>query len=148
MAVRYDTLDGRPTREAGIVDDGLDAFNHDNAPLHDVAHVTCVARDDDAGGVIGGAVGRTWGECAELMQLWVAQGHRRKGVGATLVRLFEAHAARQGCRTCYLTTYSFQAPRLYSALGYEVAWEVRGFPQGIVKYEMVRTLDGPQRQPT
>jgi ribosomal protein S18 acetylase RimI-like enzyme len=104
-----------------------------------VAYVTCVARDD-AGETIGGAVGRTWGECAELLQLWVAAEHRRHGIGTRLVRMFEAHVSAQGCTTCYLTTFSFQAPRLYRALGYEVAWEIPGFPQGIVKYEMVRTL--------
>ena len=143
MPVRFETLDGRPPHEAGIVDDGLDAFNHDSAPLDGVAYVTCVARDD-AGGVIGGAVGRTWGECAELLQLWVEPGHRRRGIGASLVRRFEDHAVSQGCTTCYLTTFSFQAPRLYRALGYEVAWEVKGFPQGIVKYEMVRKIGAQQ----
>ena len=146
MGVRFQTLDGRPAPEAGIVDDGLDAFNHEHAPLNDVAHTTCVARDD-AGVVIGGAVGRTWGTCAELLQLWVSPTHRRKGIGASLVRLFEAHVAGRGCTTCYLTTFSFQAPRLYRALGYEVAWEVKGFPQGIVKYEMVRALDLRRQQP-
>jgi ribosomal protein S18 acetylase RimI-like enzyme len=145
MPVHFETLDGRPELEAGIVDGGLDAFNHDNAPLAEVVHVTCVARDD-AGDVIGGAVGRTWGECAELMQLWVAPEQRRQGIGARLVRMFEAHAAGRGCSICYLTTFSFQAPRLYRALGYEVTWEVRGFPQGIVKYEMARTLDVRQTQ--
>ena len=34
--------------------------------------------------------------------------------------------------------------RLRGALGYEVAWEVRGFPQGIVKYEMVRKIGAQQ----
>jgi GNAT superfamily N-acetyltransferase len=145
MAVRFETLDGRPPREAGMVDSGLDAFNHDSAPLDGVVYMTCVARDD-AGEVIGGAVGRTWGECAELLQLWVAAEHRRHGIGARLVRMFEAHAAGRGCTTCYLTTFSFQAPRLYRALGYEVAFQLRGFPQGIEKYEMVRALDGPQRR--
>ena len=139
MAVRFETLDGRPPHEAGIVDQGLDAFNHDSAPLDGVVYATCVARGD-AGEVIGGAVGRTWGECAELLQLWVAAEHRRHGIGTRLVRLFEERVSAEGCTTCYLTTFSFQAPRLYRALGYEVAWEIRGFPQGIVKYEMIRTL--------
>ena len=94
---------------------------------------------NEAGHVVGGAVARTWGACAELLQLWVEPGHRRRGIGASLVRRFEEHAASQGCTVCYLTTFSFQAPGLYGALGYEVAWEVRGFPQGIVKYEIVRT---------
>ena len=142
MPVHLQTLDGRPA-EAGIVDDGLDTFNRDSAPLDEVAYATCVARDEE-GGVIGGAVGRTWGECAELMQLWVAPSHRRAGIGASLVRRFEDHAAARGCKLCYLTTFSFQAPRLYLALGYEVAWEIRGFPQGIAKYEMARKLDGPR----
>ena len=142
MPVHLETLDGRPQPEAGIVDDGLDAFNHDNAPLDGVAYVTCVARDD-GGEVIGGAVGRTWGDCAELLQLWVEPRHRRRGIGASLVRRFEDHAASHGCTTCYLTTFSFQAPGLYGALAYEVAWEVRGFPQGIVKYEMARKI-GPR----
>jgi GNAT superfamily N-acetyltransferase len=146
MPVRFETLDGRPTHEAGIVDEGLDAFNRDAAPLDGVAYVTCVARND-AGDAIGGAVGRTWGECAELMQLWVAPAHRRQGIGAGLVRRFEARAAARGCRTCYLTTWSFQAPRLYRALGYEVAWEIRGFPQGIAKYEMVRSRVETPPQP-
>jgi ribosomal protein S18 acetylase RimI-like enzyme len=141
--VRFETLDGRPAAEAGIVDDGLDAFNHDNAPLDHVAHITCVARDD-AGEVVGGAVGRTWGECAELMQLWVSPPYRRRAIGTRLVRMFEAHAAGQGCTTCYLTTFSFQAPGLYGGMGYEVVGELRGFPQGIVKFEMVRKLR-PQR---
>ena len=83
------------------------------------------------------------GACAELLQLWVSPTHRRKGIGGNLVRSFEAHAAARGCTTCYLTTFSFQAPRLYRALGYEVAWQVQGFPQDIVRYEMVRALDGP-----
>src|SRR4029453_6984944 len=75
MAVRFETLDGRPPHEAGIVDRGLDAFNGDSARLDGVAYVTCGARNG-AGEVIGGAVGRTWGECAELLQLWVAPEHR------------------------------------------------------------------------
>ena len=140
MAVRFETIDGRPPHEAGIVDTGLDAFNHESAPLDGVVYVTFVARDD-AGEVIGGAVGRSWGKCAELLQLWVALEHRRRGIGAKLVRMFEANAASKGCTTCYLTTFSFQAPRLYRALGYEVAFQLTGFPQGIVKYEMTRMLE-------
>jgi GNAT superfamily N-acetyltransferase len=144
VPVRFETLDGRPQLEAGIVDDGLDGFNHDHAPLDGVAYLTCVARDD-AGGVLGGAVGRTWGECAELLQLWVEPAHRRRGIGTRLVRMFEVRAAEQGCTTCYLTTFSFQAPELYGALGYEVAWKVAGFPDGIVRYEMVRKLGTRRR---
>ena len=142
MPVLYEMLDGHPPEEAGIVDAGLDAYNQKSAPLDAVEHVTCLARDD-TGSVIGGAVGRTWGECAELLQLWVSPAHRKQGIGTSLLRRFEAHVAVKGCRTCYLTTFSFQAPDLYRALGYAAASEIRGFPQGIAKYLMVRKLDPP-----
>ncbi|MFO1310758.1 MAG: GNAT family N-acetyltransferase [Burkholderiales bacterium] len=142
MTVIYESLDGPPPADAAIVDEGLEADNRESAPLDAVLHVTCLARDAD-GRVVGGAVGRTWGECAELMQLWVSPAHRQQGIGASLVRRFEDRAAARGCRTCYLTTFSFQAPALYRALGYAPASEIRGFPRGIVKYLMVRTLQGP-----
>ncbi len=128
--------DDIPIDAGGLVDAGLDSSNLAAAPLHDVQPLSCFARID--AGVIGGAVGRTWGACAELQQLWVAPTHRRRGLGADLVRAFEQRAAARGCRTFYLETFSFQAPALYAALGYVVRHELRGFAPGIVKYLMVR----------
>jgi ribosomal protein S18 acetylase RimI-like enzyme len=139
MRVTFETHDTGPIAEAGIVDAGLDAANIAAAPLQDVRPISCLARAP-TGEVIGGAVGRTWGECAELIQLWVAPDRRRNGIGARLVRLFEAGATARGCTTLYLTTFSFQAPGLYRSLGYRSAVELRGFPNGIVKYIMVRTI--------
>ena len=139
LPVTFETLDSAPAAETAIIDGGLDAWNVAAAPLNDVHPITCVARAS-SGDVVGGAVGRTWGECAELQQLWVALEHRRNGIGSQLVKLFEARAKARGCRTFYLTTFSFQAPRLYQSLGYESAVALSGFPSGIVKYLMVRTL--------
>jgi ribosomal protein S18 acetylase RimI-like enzyme len=136
----FETLDTAPVAETAIIDAGLDAWNCAAAPLNAIQPVTCVARAP-SGEVVGGAVGRTWGECAELQQLWVESEHRRNGIGSELVRLFEARAKARGCRTLYLTTFSFQAPALYQSLGYRPAVEVRGFPSGIVKYVMVRTVE-------
>ena len=138
MTLTFETIDTDPVAIA-IIDSGLDASNMAAAPLNEVRPITCVARVP-SGDVVGGAVGRTWGECAELQQLWVAPEHRRKGIGSHLVKLFEASAKARGCRTLYLTTFSFQAPRLYESLGYRHATEFRGFPGGIVKYIMVRTI--------
>lgn len=130
----HDTLPG----DAGdIVDAGLGAANDAAAPLHQVQVLSCFARDS-TGGVVGGAIGRTWGECCELQQLWVHDAWRRCGVGSRLVRQFEQRAAQRGCRIFYLETFSFQAPALYRSLGYRVVHEHRGFPHGIVKYLMQR----------
>lgn len=123
--------------EAKMVDEGLGDFNDHAAPLHEVRPLSCLARTA-SGEVIGGAVGRTWGECCELQQLFVRAEHRRRGIGARLVRAFEERAAGRGCRVFYLETFTFQAPALYRSLGYEVRCELRGFAPGIVKYLMVR----------
>lgn len=141
MNVRYTTYDAT-IPEAALIDAGLDDANYAAAPLQGVVPIVCVARDE-AGAVIGGALGRTWGACAELQQLWVAREHRRRGVGARLVRLYEERSIARGCTTFYLTTFSFQAPTLYQSLGYRSVLEIRGFPDGIVKYEMLRTTIDP-----
>ena len=131
--------DDVPALEGRLVDNGLGDANEAAAPLHQVRGLSAFARAP-SGAVVGGAVGRTWGECCELQQLWVDPAQRRRGVGARLVREFERRAETRGCRTFYLETFSFQAPSLYRSLGYEVAHELRGFAPGIVKYLMVRRL--------
>jgi len=83
MPIAYETHDNAPPAATGIVDAGLSDANIAAAPLADVVALTCFARDD-ANAVIGGAVGRTWGECCELQQLWVAPPYRQRGIGAAL----------------------------------------------------------------
>lgn len=131
--------DEPPAADAAVVDQGLDAHNEAAAPLRDVRPLTCFLRTAD-GSVIGGALGRTWGECAELQQLWVDAACRRRGHGAALLRQFERAALARGCRRCYLYTFSFQAPQLYRALGYTVQMQIDGFAPGITKYAMQREL--------
>ena len=132
----YSAYDDLPP-DAALVDAGLDRFNADAAPLQHVRPLACLAHLT-SGQAIGGAVGRTWGACCELQQLWVHPVHRRRGVGARLVETFERRARERGCRTFFLETFSFQSPQLYRRLGYQVRLELRGFPDGIVKYLMVR----------
>ena len=133
----YSVHDTLPDTESRIVDDGLGAANDEAAPLHEVQPLSCFARDA-SGKVIGGAVGRTWGRCCELQQLWVEPAHRGQGIGARLVRELEARGRTRGCHIFYLETFTFQAPSLYKSLGYEVTHEHAVYPHGIVKYIMVR----------
>ncbi|MEE9128692.1 MAG: GNAT family N-acetyltransferase [Phycisphaerales bacterium] len=139
LPLSFTVHDDVPVEEGRIVDTGLGEANERAAPLHEVQPLSCFARlPSDA--VIGGAVGRTWGKCCELQQIWVDSGHRRQGVGALLVRTFEKHTRARGCTTFYLETFSFQSPALYRSLGYEIKLELRGFSPGIVKYVMVHEL--------
>lgn len=128
-----------PAQAVEVVDAGLGAFNEGAAPLEQVRPLACFARV--AGDrVIGGAVGRRWGECCELQQLWVLPEARGRGLGTRLLRAFEAQAQACGCRQVYLETWSFQARPFYAARGYELLLELRGYGPGLAKYTMRRWL--------
>jgi GNAT superfamily N-acetyltransferase len=137
MTFKVSAHDSYPPKETALVDRGLGEANTAAAPLHEVRPLVCFARTE-GGRVVGGAVGRWWGPCCELQQLWVEPSYRRRGIGTQLIQAFEARAREHGCSTFYLETFSFQTPRLYELLGYTVAYEHKVYPHGIVKYVMVK----------
>lgn len=129
--------DALPRGDAGVVDQGLGDFNETNAPLSEVRALGCFARDE-TGTVVGGAVGRSWGDACELQQLWVDEKRRGGGLGSQLMHAFEQRARERGCRHFYLETFSFQAPDFYRRFGYEVVHTNAAFPHGIAKFVMER----------
>lgn len=134
----YSSADVLPAECVRTVDAGLDDYNRSAAPIEGVRPLASFATEP-SGRVVGGAVGRTWGACCELLQLWVEPAYRASGVGSTLLREFEARAASRGCSVFYLTTLSFQAPAFYRKHGYGALAEISGYPNGIVKYLMHKT---------
>jgi ribosomal protein S18 acetylase RimI-like enzyme len=137
-ALDFSTTDTPPEHLVLAVDTGLDQYNLAAAPLSDVRPLAAFA-SDPAGRVVGGAVGRTWGRCCELQQLWVAPERRTEGVGSRLLQAFEARGRQRDCDVYYLTTLSFQAPGFYRKHGYAVLAEISGFPNGITKFLMHKT---------
>ncbi len=132
----FDLGDDRGDPAVAVVDAGLGRANDAFAPLAGVRALTCFARLD--GTVIGGAVGRTWGECCELQQRWVDETRRGRGVGSEVMRRFEAAARERGCRFFYLDTFSFQAPAFYRSLGYETVLKIEGYAEGVTKHTMAK----------
>lgn len=137
--IAIDVLDQAPTDWLSQVDAGLDRHNSSAAPLHEVRPLAAFCRLG-SGALAGGAVGRTWGACCELQQLWVHEAHRHRGLASRLLAGFEQRAQARGCRVFYLTTFSFQAPDFYRKQGYAVQAKIAGFAPGVVKYLMCKDV--------
>jgi GNAT superfamily N-acetyltransferase len=98
---------------------------------------------DDAGHVVAGFSGHTWGGCCELSYVWVHAAHRGRGLGRALLHDAEAEARRRGCAQVVLMTHSFQAPGFYARLGYERRYAVEGRPLGHSNIVYVKSLRNP-----
>jgi GNAT superfamily N-acetyltransferase len=84
----------------------------------------------EAGTVVAGISGWTWGDCCELQSLWVAPSLRGRGLATRLLAAAEAEAVARGCSQTVHFTYDFQARALYEQHGYELAGRVEDFPSG------------------
>jgi GNAT superfamily N-acetyltransferase len=110
-------LEGQIRREASVA-----------TGLGDEADLAIFVRE--AGKIVAGVSGWTWGDCCELTSLWVDPDHRGRFLGPRLLAAAEAEAAARGCRQTVHLTYDFQARRLYEWAGYELVGRVEGFPTG------------------
>lgn len=101
--------------------------------------LACLIRDANKN-TLGGVHGHTGLGWLYIDVLWVAEEIRRKGFGTQLVKTAEVEAGKRGCHGAYLYTYSFQQPKFYEKLGYEVFGELDNFPCGHVKYFMKKSF--------
>ena len=84
----------------------------------------------EAGRIVAGISGWTWGDCCELQSLWVEPSLRGRWLGPRILAAAEVEAAARGCTQTVHLTYAFQARALYEQTGYELVGCVEGFPSG------------------
>lgn len=103
--------------------------------IADGSHIAVVAETDDGCGVGCGAICLTdelpspdnpSGHCAYLMNIYVRQEYRRRGVARSIVERLVAKARELGCDKIYLETTDAGRP-LYKSIGFEEL-------PGIMKY--------------
>jgi GNAT superfamily N-acetyltransferase len=95
---------------------------------------------DDAGEIIAGINGHTWGGCCVIDHVWVDERHRGQGLGKALMQAAESEAVHRGCEQVVLITHSFQAPEFYEHLGYERKYAIEGRPKGYADIVFVKRL--------
>jgi GNAT superfamily N-acetyltransferase len=76
----------------------------------------------------GGLTGWTWGTCAGVETLWVAEAQRGDGWGSRLLAAAEEAAKSRGCVQVLVSSFTFQAPEFYRRLGYVELARSEGLP--------------------
>jgi GNAT superfamily N-acetyltransferase len=104
----------------------------------DVA-VHAFVRSDD-GELLGGVLANVFWDGVEIDTLWVADGSRRRGVGAALMLAIEDEARRRGAVVAHLKTV--MAKGFYERLGYSVYGVLEDRPIGTQLFHMKKRLDG------
>jgi len=92
------------------------------------------------GKIVGGLVGETFFGWLFVSLLWIADQHRGKGFGKSLVEAAEAEARKRGACRVYLDTFSFQAPGFYEKMGYREFGRLKEFPAGHDRVWMSKAL--------
>lgn len=101
-----------------VLSDELDTVNAAATRGTDPARELTVQVRGDAGALVAGLSGWTWGVAAGIGMTWVRQDVRGTGVGARLLEEFEAEARTRGCTHVFVTSFTFQAPGFYERQGY------------------------------
>ncbi|WP_413991917.1 GNAT family N-acetyltransferase [Labrys okinawensis] len=122
------------------LDDLLDQDNIERTGIQDARLLAVMLRSAD-GDLYAGLHGHSWGGCCEIKTLWVADSHRRQGIGTRLMAAAEKEAARRGCTQIVLTTHSFQAPEFYEKRGFRRLASVDDDPIGYSNILMVKRLE-------
>jgi GNAT superfamily N-acetyltransferase len=132
-------IDNPSADDLARLEDSLDAFNMESTQVFDGRLLTILLKDAD-GEIYAGLHGHTWGGCCEIKTLWIAEPHRRHGLGRDLLRAAEAEARNRNCRQILLSTHSFQAPGFYEKEGFERVATVDDYPTGYAHILMVKRL--------
>lgn len=108
-----------PTKEeCEYIRDSLKKFN--DLIVGDDGHTALnLIEYDTNGNIIGGLLGGTYWGWLYIDILWVAETHRRQGIGSRLLAVAEKEAISRGCHHAHVDTMSWQAPKFYIKHGYQ-----------------------------
>jgi GNAT superfamily N-acetyltransferase len=122
------------------LDAELTAYNLATSGVHEQAEFT-VKITDDAGDLVAGLSGWTWGTCAGISLVWVREDRRAQGAGARLLEAADRVARERGCTQIVVSSFTFQAPGFYARHGFVETGRIEGLPiDGAADVHLVKRL--------
>jgi GNAT superfamily N-acetyltransferase len=118
--------------------DGLIGYNREKMGKQKYKRFAIALREGNE--IVGGIVGEVWAAVLFIQFFWMEQRLRGKGFGKKLIKAIEDEARRFGAKRVYLDTMSFQAPGFYRACGYEEFGSIDGYPGGVTRHWLTKSL--------
>ena len=118
----------------------LSEYNLATSGVHVRSEFT-VKIEDDAGDLVAGLSGWTWGTCAGISLVWVREDRRTQGAGARLLAAAERVARERGCHQIVVSSFTFQAPGFYERHGFVETGRTEGLPiEGAADVHLAKRL--------
>ncbi|MCZ8185130.1 MAG: GNAT family N-acetyltransferase [Beijerinckiaceae bacterium] len=127
-AIGVDTQNYDEVRQT--VSAGLTRYNDHFLPKHRDRHKLALSVRDESGAIVGGLIGELRMDYLHIELLWIDESQRGHGVGQRLIDLAEIEARRFGATHMHLSTWSFQAPDFYRAMGFREFGRMTDHPAG------------------
>jgi GNAT superfamily N-acetyltransferase len=122
------------------LDAELSAYNLETSGVH-VRSVFTVKIEDDAGDLVAGLSGWTWGTCAGISLVWVREDRRNQRAGARLLAAADRVARERGCHQIVVSSFTFQAPGFYERHGFVETGRTEGLPiEGAADVHLAKRL--------
>ena len=117
---------------------GLGRYNDEKMGKQRYKRFAISLREDNE--IVGGIIGELWTAVLFIQYFWMEQKFRKKGLGGKLIKAIEDEARRFGAVRAYVDTMSFQAPGFYRANGYAEFGSIEGYPGGVTRHWLTKSL--------
>jgi len=126
--------------ETAIIQEGLRAYNTEQAGRDDSRPLAVFVTDPVSGRVVGGLYGGSYLGQLRVDRFFLPESMRRDRLGSRLLAMAEEEGRRRGCSRITLNTLEIQARSFYEKQGYETAATLDCDPPGVTRYLMTKRL--------
>ncbi len=141
MGIELQVVKDWDSEDIRYVRENLKSYNFQftsSIPFSKPSAVNLVLKENDS--IIAGLLGCIYWGCFHIDILWIDEERRKQGYGTELLKKAEEIAKENNCSFIHLDTLSFQAQEFYIKNGYSVFGELKGYPDGIIRYYMKKEL--------
>ena len=117
---------------------GLIGYNNEKLGKQKYKRLAVSLRE--RGKIVGGIVGEVWTSVLFIQLFWIEETLRGKDYGTKLIGAIEDEARRFGATRSYVDTMSFQAPGFYRSCGYKEFGSIDGYPGGVTRHWLTKSL--------